>query len=107
MNIIIGLILMQRDSRDAVDTERLGRSPAAAQHLLRDQRRARLVQDRVQQSLRLDNRPSFQPEQRAGAHLRLTGEQARFRAWRLIVDVEPGTARPTRGDPTRVSQALY
>jgi len=106
MNAIIGLThLMQRDSRDAVDAERLGKISQAAQHLLH------VINDVLDLSkiesgkLRLEQ-TDFSLNSVLARTCALTGEQARFKGLEMIVDVEPGLPALLRGDPTRVSQAL-
>ncbi|WP_158219936.1 PAS domain S-box protein [Ideonella sp. A 288] len=106
MNAIIGLThLMQRDSRDAVQTDRLGKVSQAAQHLL-DVINDVLDLSKIESGkLRLEH-TAFSLATVLSRTSVLVGERARAKGLELVVDADPELPRHVRGDPTRVSQAL-
>ncbi len=105
MNAIIGLThLMQRDIRDAVGQERLGKVADAANHLLE------VINDVLDLSkiesgkLQLE-KSDFPVDALLSRACALVAESARAKGLEVVVKSE-GVPSVVRGDPTRVSQAL-
>jgi PAS domain S-box-containing protein len=105
MNAIVGLTyLLQRDAREPLALQRLGRVSAAAGHLLQ------VINDILDLSkieagrLELEH-VDFSLRAVLGRSIDLVAEGAKAKGLRLGTEVE-GVPDALRGDPTRLSQAL-
>jgi two-component system sensor histidine kinase/response regulator len=105
MNAIIGLThLLQRDSRNPVETERLDKVSDAAHHLLG------VINDildlsKIEAGKMTLEQTDFSLDALLSRTCALIGDRARAKGLELVVDT--GTLPDTlRGDPTRLSQAL-
>ena len=105
MNAIIGLThLLARDSRDAIQRERLGKVGDASQHLLK------ILNDVLDLSkieagkLELED-TEFDLDSLLTGAVDLVRERAREKGLELVLDSQT-LPRHLRGDPTRLSQAL-
>ena len=105
MNAIIGLAhLMRRDSRDALQRDRIDKLTGAAQHLLQ------LISDVLDLSkieagkLTLED-TVFAVDALLARTCEMLGERARVKGLELVLDADHLPER-LRGDPTRLSQAL-
>jgi len=105
MNAIIGLThLMQRDMRDPLAVERLGKVTDAAHHLL-DVINDVLDLSKIESGkLRLEQ-TDFPVDAVLSRACALVAERARSKGLELVVQSE-GVPPLLRGDPTRLSQAL-
>jgi PAS domain S-box-containing protein len=105
MNAIIGLThLLVRDTRDALQRERLSKVDRAAQHLLQ------VINDILDLSkieagkMTLDD-TEFALDELLSRCFEMVSERAREKGLELVLDTDHLPAR-LRGDPTRLSQAL-
>jgi PAS domain S-box-containing protein len=105
MNAIIGLAhLMLRDSRDALDRERLGKVNDAAQHLLQ------VINDildlsKIEAGKLVLEDTEFALDDVAARAFEMVGLRARSKGLELVLDTDGLPAR-LRGDPTRLTQTL-
>ncbi len=105
MNAIIGLAhLMLRDSRDALDRERLGKVNDAAQHLLQ------VINDildlsKIEAGKLVLEDTEFVIDDVVARAFEMVGLSARSKGLELVLDTDGLPAR-LRGDPTRLAQAL-
>ena len=105
MNAIIGLThLMQRDSRDDIGTERLGKVSEAAHHLL-DVINDVLDLSKIESGKLLLEQTDFPIEAVLSRACALVADRARSKGLELVVSSD-GVPPMLHGDPTRLSQAL-
>ncbi len=105
MNAIIGLAhLMLRDSRDALDRERLGKVNDAAQHLLQ------VINDildlsKIEAGKLVLEDAEFALDEVMARAFEMVSLRARSKGLELVLDTD-GLPAWLRGDPTRLAQAL-
>ena len=105
MNAIIGLThLMQRDLRDPMALERLGKVSDAAHHLL-DVINDVLDLSKIESGKLQLEHTDFRIDEVLSRTCALVAERARAKGLELVVQTD-GVPPGLRGDPTRVSQAL-
>jgi len=105
MNAIIGLAyLMARDTRDALQRERLGRIDSAAKHLLQ------VINDildlsKIESGKMVLEDTEFSLDQQVERAFEMVAVGARAKGLELVLDTDH-LPDHLRGDPTRLSQAL-
>ncbi len=105
MNAIIGLThLMQRDSRDEMASERLGKVSEAAHHLL-DVINDVLDLSKIESGKLHLEQTDFRVEAVLSRVCALVADRARAKGLELVVN-SAGVPAMLHGDPTRLSQAL-
>ena len=105
MNAIIGLThLMSRDTRDALQRERLGKIDNAAQHLL-EVINAILDLSKIEAGKMVLEDTEFSLDELLSRSFEMVSERAREKGLELVLDTNHLPDR-LRGDPTRLAQAL-
>ncbi|HSW05702.1 response regulator [Aquabacterium sp.] len=105
MNAIIGLThLMARDTRDALQRERLDKIDNAAQHLL-EVINAILDLSKIEAGKMVLEDTEFSLDELLSRAFEMVGERAREKGLELVLDTNHLPKR-LRGDPTRLAQAL-